>query len=173
VAGALQHLLGQEKIEIDRIERLQRDDLGARADVLAGVHFADTELASKRCAQGLLRDDRLLLGDLSLERLEIGGRHVELRAADQHPIILGLVAVEIALRKIAVGFERAKFRHVVAVAQSDDLGAGLDVAAGIEIDLIYDARDFDREIRTPHRVEGPDDIDPWHPVFINRFGGRH
>ena len=85
-----------------------------------------------------------MLGNLRFIRLQIGGGDVELRPGDQHAIELGLVAVEIGFRQVPRRFKRAQLRDIVTVAQLDQLGAGRDIAAGIEIDLIDNAGHFNR-----------------------------
>ena len=97
----LQLLLRDEEVDVDRIERLQRYDGGARCEILALIDSPDSKLSVERRTQGLLRNDRLLLRNLRLEPLQIGCRDVELRLADELPVQLGFIACEIGLPQIA------------------------------------------------------------------------
>ena len=72
-------LLRQVEIDVDRIDRLQRDDRIARIDVLPRIDRGDAETSGKRRAHGLLVDERGLLRDLRLLALQVGGVRVELR----------------------------------------------------------------------------------------------
>ena len=173
VLDLLELLLRQIEIDEDRIERLQRDHHRARADKLAGIHRSDAEMARERRSQGLLRDDRLLLGDLSLQRFEIGRRDVKLRLADELALKLGLIASVICLPEIARGLQRMELGDVVGVAQPDDLGTLRDIAAGIEIHLIDDACDFDRKIGAPDRLQRAHDLNRGLPFLEPCRGGGH
>src|SRR6266542_5363701 len=71
--GELRHrLLGQQEVDEDRIERLQGGDHRAGREELAEIDLAQAELAGEGSAQGLLVDDRLLLGDLRLGVAQVG-----------------------------------------------------------------------------------------------------
>ncbi len=69
----IDRLLRHEEIDIDRIERLQRHDRRAGAEILPKIDGANAEMAGKRSAQDLLVDDGLLLRHLRLGILQIGG----------------------------------------------------------------------------------------------------
>ena len=79
----IHRLLGHEKIDIDWIERLQRDDHSAGSEILPNVDGADAEVSGKGSAQDLLVDDGLLLRHLRLGILQIGGIGIQLCLADR------------------------------------------------------------------------------------------
>ena len=93
-ADLIDRLLRHEEIHVDRIERLQRHDDGAGAEILAEIDGADAEVAGERRAQHFLVEDRLLLGDLRLGVLQVGRVGIERRLADRLDLELLLVALD-------------------------------------------------------------------------------
>ena len=163
--GLFELLLGQREIEVNRIQRLQGDDRRAGRQILTGIDRPHSEMPAKGSPQRVFFQNGLLFGDLCLRRGQCRCGGVELLLADQLPVELGFVAVVIGLREILRGLQRMQPRRDVPIAQMQDRRARLDLAAGIEVHLIDDARHFHRQIGAAYRLQRANHPDLRHPVL--------
>ena len=77
------HPLGHREVDVRRVgDALQRGQLGALVEVLAGVHVRDADAGPERRADGLPGDDRLGARDLRQRDVTLGTRLVHLLLRD-------------------------------------------------------------------------------------------
>ena len=126
-AGAerAQLLLRHLKIDIDRIELLERERRPVlRIDVLADIHLPYADAAVIGRADRLLVDDRLLLVDLRADVVEVGERAVVIGLGDRVGFDQGRVARIGLLRQDGAGAECGELGAVGVVAQLHQKCAG-------------------------------------------------
>jgi hypothetical protein len=128
--------------------------------------------AGERRAQGLLVDDRLLLGDLGLEIAQVGLVVVDDRLADGPRLEQLDVAVVGDLGKLRRRLERLQLGDLVLAAQPQQDLAGLHLVARLEQDLLDDARHFERQVGTAHGAQAADGVDRGLPIAGLGLGGR-
>ena len=170
-----QLLLRNVEIHINRINRLQRDKLVARVEVLAGIHRRDAELAAKGRANRFLVDQRLLLRDQRPLVLEIGGVGIDLRFADRLGVELRLVPVVDGLRKVGGSFQRVQLRDVGIGVELRQYGACAHFVARAETDRADETGHLARHIDAAHGAWRPDGIErglPFLKVHLRRGDGR-
>ena len=153
---AVQGLLRQHEIEIDGVERLQRDDHRAGADILPEVDAANAQASGEGRAQGFLRDHRFLLRDLGICAFEIGDIRIDGRLACGVDLQLSLIAAKIDRLELRCSFQGFELRVVGVLAQLQERLTGGDILAGLEVDFFDDASSFEREVRSVDRAERSD-----------------
>ena len=139
---------------------------------LAEIDLAQAELAGERRAQGLLVDDRLLLGDLRLGVAQVGLVVVDDRLADGLGLELLDVAVVGDLGELRRRLERLQLGDLVLGAQAQQDLAGLHLVARLEQDLLDHARHFQRQVGAAHGAQAADGVDRGLPVAALGLGGR-
>ena len=148
--------LGQREIGVDRVERLQRHDRRARAQVLAEIDAPDAEAAVERCADALLVEQRLLRGDLGLRVIECGTGLVEIGLGDRFLAHQLGDTVELDLCQRTFGQKTLKGGLVGVVVEFEQQFPCPDRIAGGEMDRVDLAADLGRDLDTGDRREAAD-----------------
>src|SRR5690606_27427525 len=127
-------LLRQRELDVDGIERLQRDDRRALREEIADADAPDADLARERRPHDLLRyrgpdavDSCRRLLPLGLGAVEVRLRHRTIRDETPRPL-------EREARKPFARFGRAQLALLELVVEPHELLTRLDVRAGLEAD---------------------------------------
>ena len=129
-------------------------------------------MARERGAQRLFVHHRLLLGNLRLGVLQVGGVGVERRLAHGLDLELLLVALIVDLAELRGRLERSELAHVVVGAQRDQDVAGRDIVSRHEADFLDDAGDLERQVRAVDGAQAADRLDARLPLLHRRHRGR-
>ena len=113
-------------------------------------------LPAKGASRVFLRDHRLLLHDLGVGASQIGDVRIHCRLAHGLDFELRLVAAQIDGVELRRGFQRFKPRIVRILAQLDENLPRLDVLPRLEVNLLHDARGFERKVRAIDGAERAD-----------------
>jgi hypothetical protein len=135
-------LLRQVEVDVDRVERLQRHDLGAGSQVLTEVDLTDADASGEGSADGFLGDHRALIVDVGdgLLVLRLGAVEVGLRIGVGGAQLPG--ALQRNLAEVGLGFESAELGFVGGNVQLHEQIALLHVLARFEVDFRHGAGEF-------------------------------
>ena len=165
--------LRQAEVDVNGVELLERRDLVAGVQVLAGVDRGDAELAAERRADRLLRHERgLLCGQRPLAR-RIGIIRVELRLADGAERELSPVASEDAICKISGGLEGLELGLISVSIERDEHGLRLHVLSRLHFDAADESRNLCCHVDPAHRAERPYGGELWLPLKRVHLDGRY
>ena len=130
-------LLRHSKIDINRIQRLQRNDCIPSRQVLAEVDFADSQNAGKWSADRFAIDGRFGLGDVRFRLLLLGYGRVKVCTRDYARIQQLLHAGKVGSRQIALRLKRGQLSPFLPGVEFDQHVPFMNVLTGLERYLVH------------------------------------
>ena len=127
-----QLLLGQVEIDVDRVERLERDDGVARLEVLAQIDEADAKAPRKGRLDGPLRYGRPYVVRRRESLLVRRPVRVELGLRDGGLCEQFTRPIQVDLGELDAGLRRAEHRLLDGGVLANEQVARLDLAARLE-----------------------------------------
>ena len=173
VAQLRDRLLRHAKVDVDRIERLERHHRVASRQVLSAVDVADAEQAGERRPDGLALDRRPDLADAGVALAGVGDRAIELSARDDVLVEQPLHAVEVHPRQFALGFGGCQLCLLLPRVEASQQLAFVHRLARVECDELDGAGKIGTDRHALHGGCGANGGQRGRPVFLSRHNGRH
>ena len=168
--AALRHrrelLLRDGEVDERGADRLERHDRRAAGHVLAEVHRADAEDAGEGGVDRLALDRRLDLVDVRVGGLELGHRLVVVLLRDDALLRQTLIALQGETRELELRLGGRELGALLARIETHEDVAFRDVPAGLEEDLLDDARQISRDGDAVDRGDAADRVERAGPRLL-------
>ncbi len=166
-------LLRDGKVHVDRVERLQGDDLVARREVLPEIHLADPEEAGERRANRLALDRGADLADGGLRLRLVRGGLVVVRLGDDAAVPKPAQALVTQARELELRLGGGELGRLLLHVELDEDRALLDRLAGLEVDPVDDAGKVRADDHALDGDGGADGLEALRPFRTVRDDRRH